>query len=87
MSSISTIILIVEKKNIVGIRVKQARNNAQPPITQLDLVARLQILGVKIDQSGLSKMESGKRPVLDREVIALAKALKVSVSWLLEEDN
>ena len=74
-------------KNIVGTRVQQARKNAEPPITQLDLEARLQVLGMKIDQSGLSKLESGKRPVSDTEVIALAKALKVSVEWLLGESN
>jgi len=74
----------VEKKNIVGARVRQARRAGKPAITQLDLVARLQILGMKIDQSGISKIESGRRPVLDSEVVALADALKVSVQWLLK---
>ena len=82
--SISTIIWLVEKRNIVGARVRQARKIAKPPITQVDLVARLQLLGVVIDQSGLSKIENGQRPVSDIEVVALAKALKVSVAWLLE---
>ncbi len=82
--SISSIILLVEKRNIVGIRVRQARKAAKPPITQSDLIARLQLLDMNIDQSGLSKIENGQRPVSDTEVVALAKALKVSVSWLLE---
>ena len=82
--SISPIILLVEKRNIVGIRVRQARKAAKPPITQSDLIARLQLLDMNIDQSGLSKIENGQRPVSDTEVLALAKALKVSVSWLLE---
>jgi len=82
--SISSIILLVEKRNIVGIRVRQARKAAKPPITQSDLIARLQLLDMNIDQSGLSKIENGQRPVSDTEVLALAKALKVSVSWLLE---
>ena len=72
------------KRNIVGARVRQARKIAKPPITQVDLVARLQLLGVVIDQSGLSKIENGQRPVSDIEIVALAKALKVSVAWLLE---
>jgi transcriptional regulator with XRE-family HTH domain len=38
-----------------------------------------------IDQSTLSKIENKQRPVTDIEVVALAKALKVSVAWLLEE--
>jgi len=75
----------MRKKNIVGTRVREARKVAEPLITQTDLVARLQVLGIAIDQSGLSKLESGQRPVLDIEVVALAKALKVSVEWLLGE--
>ena len=74
-------------KNIIGKRVRQARKDDKPPITQLDLVARLQTAGVKIDQSGLSKLESGRRPVSDIEVVELAKALKVDVEWLLGNEN
>ena len=40
---------------------------------------------MQVDQSGLSKIESGRRPVTDFEVIALARALNVSVAWLLKE--
>lgn len=76
---------IVNGKNIVGKRVVQARKEAKPPITQSDLAARLEILGMKIDQTGISKIENGQRPVSDAEVVALAKALKVTVVWLLSE--
>jgi len=82
--SISSIILLVEKRNIVGIRVRQARKVAKPPITQSDLIARLQLLDMNIDQSGLSKIENGQRPVTDIEVVALAKALKITEEWLLK---
>lgn len=75
------------KRNIVGVRVRHARKAAKPPITQTDLVARLQLLDISIDQSGLSKIENGQRPVSDIEVLALARALKVSVAWLLEGTN
>ena len=75
----------MEKRNLVGNRVRQARKTAKPMITQLDLVARLQVLGLMVDQSTLSKIENGQRPVTDIEVAALAKALKVPVSWLFEE--
>ena len=80
-------IFLVGEKNIVGVRVKQARKAAKPPITQADLIARLQLLDMNIDQPGLSKIENGQRPVSDIEVLALAKALKVSVVWLLEEQG
>jgi len=77
----------VEKKNIVGERVRKARKYAKPSITQKDLVARLQLLNMNIDQSGLSKLENGQRPVSDIEVLALARALKVSLAWLLEGEK
>ncbi len=75
------------QRNVVGSRVQEARKQAKPPITQKDLVARLQVLGLKVDQSTISKIEQGTRPVFDFEVVALAKALKVSPAWLLEEAN
>ncbi len=74
-------------KNVVGPRIKLARMSSNPKITQSDLVARLQSQDISIDQSGLSKLENGQRPVSDIEIIALAKALSVSVSWLLGEDS
>jgi len=75
----------MERKNLVGTRVRQARKAAKPPVTQLELVARLQVQGMRIDQSIVSKIENGQRPVLDIEVAALAEALKVSVEWLMRE--
>ena len=77
----------MERKNIVGIRVRKARQNAKPPITQLELIARLQVLGLIIEQPALSKIERGYRPVTDNEVVALSKALKVSAGWLLGIDK
>lgn len=82
---LATISLVT--KNIVGSHVKQARKMAKPRITQLDLVARLQLAGLSIDQSALSKLENGERPVTDIEVVALAKALRVSAAWLLRETD
>jgi len=75
------------QRNIIGNRVHQARKQTKPPVTQNDLVARLQVLGVKIDQSAISKIEKGSRPVLDFEVVALAEVLKVSCEWLLGESE
>jgi transcriptional regulator with XRE-family HTH domain len=85
--SISFIIFFVEKKNIVGARVREARKAAKPIITQNDLVARLQLQNMSIDQSGLSKLENGQRPISDIEVLALARALKVRPEWLLDAET
>jgi len=74
------------KKNIIGARIRKARIDAKPPMTQLDLVARLQIEGLKdIDQPIVSRIEKGERLITDYEIKAMAKALKVSVGWLLNE--
>ncbi|MEA1959567.1 MAG: helix-turn-helix domain-containing protein, partial [Chloroflexota bacterium] len=78
---------VAMQRNIVGARVRRARKSAKPQISQIDLVARLQLLGMRIEQSSISKIENGQRPVLDVEVVALAKALKVSVAWLLGEKD
>ena len=74
----------MEKKNIVGDRVRQARLTGKPWVSQSDLVARLEILGMIIDQPTVSKIEGGLRPVFDYELVALAEALRVSVQWLLK---
>lgn len=73
------------QRNVVGPRIRQARRLATPRVSQVDLAARLQVLGLRIDQSAVSKIEQGLRPVLDIEVVALATALKVSAAWLLGE--
>jgi transcriptional regulator with XRE-family HTH domain len=71
-------------KNIVGSRVRKARKESK--VTQMELAARLQVLGLNIERPAISKLESGNRPVTDVEVAALAQALKVPISWLFEEE-
>ena len=70
-------------QNLVGERLKEARSKAQPTITQDELSKRLSKLGVSIDRAGVAKIETGIRGVLDFELVALAKALGVKVTWLL----
>jgi len=56
-----------------------------PPMSQQELLAKLQTEGIDISQSTLSKIESGDRYVKDTELKAIAKALKVSILWLMDE--
>jgi len=70
-------------QNLVGERVKAARAAAKPPLTQEALSKKLAKLGVSIDRAGVAKIETGIRGVLDFELMALAKALSVKVTWLL----
>jgi transcriptional regulator with XRE-family HTH domain len=70
-------------RNIVGVRVKEARLLGEKKITQADLAARLQLAGWEIDRVGIAKIEGGLRQVTDIEVKKLAKVLDVSAAWLL----
>lgn len=70
-------------KNIIGSRVRSARLWSRPRLTQQQLADRVASLGTHIDRAGIGKIEIGLRCVCDSEVLVLAKALNVSVSWLL----
>ena len=74
-------------RNIIGKRVRLARERAKPLITQADLAARLQIEGLSLERVTISKIETGYREVTDVEAVAIAKALGVTVSWLLSESE
>ena len=69
--------------NLVGKRVKHARGAAEPSLTQQELSKKLAELGVSIDRAGIAKIETGIRGVLDYELVALANALNVKVTWLV----
>ena len=74
-------------RNIIGERVRLARKKAEPQITQTDLAARLQVQGLRLERVTISKIETGYREVTDIEAVAIAKALGVSVGWLLGESE
>ena len=69
------------EKNLVVQRVEQRRKELF--MKQKDLLAKLQILGVDMNASGLSKLEGQIRHVNDFELIALSKALEMPVDDLL----
>jgi len=73
------------QRNLVGPRVRAARLKAQPPVSQDDLAGRLAARGVALDQTAISRIESQTRYVMDYEAAALAKCLKIPVSWLYGE--
>ncbi|GAB4429334.1 MAG: helix-turn-helix transcriptional regulator [Anaerolineae bacterium] len=70
-------------RNIVGLRVREARFKHNPALTQEDLAVKLKQLGFDLDRVGISKVETGLRQIHDYEVVLLAQALEVSVNWLL----
>jgi transcriptional regulator with XRE-family HTH domain len=68
-------------RNLVGARVEAARKSEG--MKQKDLLAQLQVQGIDMNASGLSKLEGQIRYVTDYELVALAKVFNVSVDWLL----
>lgn len=70
-------------RNIVGKRVKEARQLCCPPLTQDQLSGKLAATGVQLDRVAIAKIETGTRCTFDFEVKALAKILKVDANWLL----
>jgi len=68
-------------RNIVGAKIEHRRKELH--MKQKDLLTQLQINGVDLNASGLSKMEGQFRLVTDIELKCLAQALDVSVNWLL----
>ena len=74
-------------KNVMGPRIREARRRGGQKVTQEELAARLQALGVDLDRTAISKIESGKRPVMDSEIVGISKALRVKVAWLFSEGS
>ncbi len=72
-------------RNIVGARVESKRKELG--IKQKDLLAQLQVEGLDINASGLSKLEGQVRSVLDYELVILAKVLGVKITWLLGTED
>ena len=68
-------------RNLIGSRVEAARK--KQGMKQKELLAQLQVSGVDMNASGLSKLEGQIRFVTDFELVALADILGVSVEWLL----
>lgn len=74
-----------KSRNVVGKRIREARLKAKPTISQDDLVGRLAVRGIVMDQSAISRIERHARYLMDYEIAAIAKSLRVSVGWLFGE--
>jgi hypothetical protein len=74
-----------QQRNVIGRRVKEARQRLSPAVSQDDLAGRLSRSGIVLDRSAISRIESQTRYVMDYEAAAIARALKVSVGWLFGE--
>jgi HTH-type transcriptional regulator, cell division transcriptional repressor len=70
-----------------GARVRQTRLKSNPVVTQEDLAGRLAGQGILLDRTAVSRIESRDRYVMDYEALAIARALRVTVSWLFGQER
>ena len=71
-------------KNISGARIEQLRKERN--MKQISLVAKMQLLGVDINPSSLSKLEGQTRVASDIELKAISQILGVSMEELVRTD-
>lgn len=73
------------QKNVTGRRIRQGRFIHHPPLSQSELSRKLLSRGVDLDQTTISRIENQDRLVMDYELLAIARCLKVSLAWLCAE--
>lgn len=72
-------------RNLIGTKVEEVRKKRG--MKQKELLAQLQVRGVDMNASGLSKLEGQIRYVTDIELVALSEILEVPVDYLLGLEN
>lgn len=73
----------MEIRNLIGFNVKRIRRANK--ISQKELIAKLHLQNIKIDEPMLSRIENCKRPVSDFEVFAISKALNTDINSLFKK--
>ena len=84
MQDTTTAEALICKKNLLGPRIREARYRLGNKISQTELAARLQDLGVNVDPSAISRIENQERHLSDIELVAIAQVLGVPLANLLE---
>ncbi len=76
-------ILFDNNKNVVSATIKNLRQ--QHNMTQDQLAARMQTMGVNIDQQMISRIENNRRFVTDYELACFSRIFHIPVADLLME--
>jgi len=71
------------KKNLIHLQLQLMR--VRRDVTQAELAARMQVLGVSIDQQSISAIENNRRIVTDYELACFCKALQCTERDLLQD--
>ncbi len=67
----------MKKRNLIGINLKKIR--VLNGLSQEQLIAQLNLLGLDLDRTSLSRIENQNREVYDYELVYFSKALKISI--------
>lgn len=70
-------------KNICGANIERLRKERN--MKQHELVAQMQLLGVDINPSSLSKLEGQIRLASDIELLAISRIFRVAIEDLLDQ--
>ena len=70
-------------KNVIHAQLRRYRELRE--LTQDQVAAKLQVMGVNIDQQALSRIEHNQRMVTDYELACLCQVLQVSEQDLLAD--
>ncbi|MVX62401.1 helix-turn-helix domain-containing protein [Clostridium chromiireducens] len=72
------------RKNISGNFIKDSR--IKIGISQETLAGKLNLFGLRIDQSAISRIENGTRELYDYELYCICKILKVDINLFFDKD-
>lgn len=76
------------KGNICAERVRLGRALQKTPLTQEELAKKIQFMGMEdMTRLIISRIEKNQRHVCDAELRILAKALNVSMEWLVGDTD
>ena len=75
-------LLFDENKNVVGDAIRQQR--IKQKLSQQQLAAKMQTMGVSIDQQMISKIENNTRQITDYELACFSVVLQTSPNDLLK---
>ena len=73
--------------NIAGRSIRKHRLQMPGHVSQNDLAALLQVNGLDLDKNAIQRIECGKRFITDIELKAIAKALDVAYTDLLDGEE
>ena len=72
----------MSKRNLIGANLRKAR--LSNGLSQEQLIAQLNLQGLDLDRTSLSRIENQNREVYDYELVYFSKVLKVSILDLFE---